>query len=61
MRCAPRLATITAPNASRRASSGAGASAQDSTGVCFGDIDNDGDEDLYVLGRVELAIRFGFV
>jgi len=35
------------------ASSGAGASAQDSTGVCFGDIDNDGDEDLYVLGRVE--------
>ena len=26
---------------------------QDSTGVCFGDIDNDGDEDLYVLGRGE--------
>ncbi|HEV7668129.1 MAG TPA: CRTAC1 family protein [Thermoanaerobaculia bacterium] len=23
---------------------------QDSTGVCFGDIDNDGDQDLYVLG-----------
>jgi hypothetical protein len=26
---------------------------QDSTGVCFGDIDNDGDEDLYVLGNFE--------
>ncbi len=26
---------------------------QDSTGVCFGDIDNDGDEDLYVLGNGE--------
>lgn len=33
--------------------SGAGATAQDSTGVCYGDIDNDGDEDLYVLGRME--------
>ncbi|HHJ14225.1 MAG TPA: CRTAC1 family protein [Gammaproteobacteria bacterium] len=29
------------------------AMAQDSTGVCFGDTDNDGDEDLYVLGRQE--------
>jgi hypothetical protein len=29
---------------------GAGLADQDSTGVCFGDIDNDGDEDLYVLG-----------
>lgn len=29
---------------------GAGLAAQDSTGVCFGDVDNDGDEDLYVLG-----------
>ena len=32
---------------------GAAATAQDSTGVCFGDIDNDGDQDLYVLGRDE--------
>ncbi len=29
---------------------GAGLADQDSTGVCFGDIDNDGDSDLYVLG-----------
>lgn len=29
---------------------GAGLVDQDSTGVCFGDIDNDGDHDLYVLG-----------
>lgn len=27
--------------------------AQDSNGVCVGDIDNDGDEDLYVLGSME--------
>ena len=32
---------------------GVDALAQDSTGVCFGDIDNDGDEDLLVLGRME--------
>lgn len=33
--------------------SGAAAIDQDSTGVVFGDIDNDGDHDLYVLGRGE--------
>lgn len=31
--------------------SGADAIDQDSNGVCFGDLDNDGDDDLYVLGR----------
>ncbi|GAB4194907.1 MAG: hypothetical protein Tsb002_26870 [Wenzhouxiangellaceae bacterium] len=35
------------------ASAGVGATAQDSNGVCYGDIDNDGDQDLYVLGASE--------
>lgn len=32
-------------------SSGADATDLDTNGVCFGDLDNDGDEDLYLLGR----------
>lgn len=35
------------------AAAGAAATSQDSTGVCYGDTDNDGDDDLYVLGRGE--------
>ncbi len=34
------------------------ATGQDSSGVCFGDIDNDGDEDIYVLGTGEANILF---
>jgi hypothetical protein len=35
------------------AARGAGAADQSSNGVCFGDVDNDGDPDLYVLGENE--------
>jgi enediyne biosynthesis protein E4 len=35
------------------AAAGVCATDQDTTGVCFGDIDNDGDEDLLTLGRME--------
>lgn len=31
---------------------------QDSTGVCYGDIDNDGDQDLLVLGNAEPNLLF---
>lgn len=34
-------------------SAGVAATDQDSTGVCYGDTDNDGDHDLLVLGRSE--------
>ncbi|HYO16636.1 MAG TPA: CRTAC1 family protein [Thermoanaerobaculia bacterium] len=35
------------------AAAGVTATSQDSQGVCYGDIDNDGDRDLYVLGSGE--------
>ena len=37
---------------------GVDATSQDSSGVCFGDIDNDGDQDLYVLGTGESNLLF---
>ena len=35
------------------ATAGVCATEQDGTGVCFGDVENDGDEDLLVLGRMD--------
>lgn len=40
------------------AGAGVTATAQDSSGVCAGDVDNDGDVDLYVLGRREPNLLF---
>jgi enediyne biosynthesis protein E4 len=37
---------------------GVDATDMDSTGVCYGDIDNDGDNDILVLGRMEPARLF---
>ncbi|MBL1294035.1 MAG: CRTAC1 family protein [Thiotrichales bacterium] len=42
----------------RALSAGVSATAQDSTGVVAGDIDNDGDQDLYVLGYAEPNVLF---
>ncbi|MEM9290842.1 MAG: CRTAC1 family protein [Acidobacteriota bacterium] len=39
-------------------SAGVDATSQDSTGVCFGDLDNDGDEDLIVLGNNQPNLLF---
>lgn len=39
-------------------SAGAAAADQDSTGSCAGDIDNDGDTDLYVMGRMQHNILY---
>jgi hypothetical protein len=39
----------------KAAVAGVTATSQDGTGVCYGDTDNDGDDDLLVLGRMEPA------
>lgn len=43
----------------RAVEAGVAVNSQDSTGTCFGDIDNDGDEDLMVLGNNEANRLFG--
>src|SRR5262245_60644617 len=40
------------------AAAGVEATAQDSTGICYGDIDNDGNEDIYVLGTGMMNILY---